>query len=230
MPKNPKQPDEIEKIKNQVIDHALDIIASEGYGNLSMRKLADRTGVSAKTLYNYFESKDEIYLLLINMGFTVLKSHISKAIHDVEDPVEKVRAVCKAYLRFGLNNPHYYNIMYNMALPKHDAFIGTSLEKLADKPFTKSERLRELAVGIIYDAFKARGDFPEEVAEIKMFHIWAALHGATSIYVFGTNFLDWIKTDEKALDAFVEECVRSLQCDHCIKSQSEQCQKKNGTF
>jgi AcrR family transcriptional regulator len=218
MPKMPKQPDEIEKIKNQVIDNALSIIASEGYENLSMRKLADRTGVSAKTLYNYFKSKDEIYLIMINMGFTVLKNQINNAIQNVEDPVDRVRAVCKSYLMFGLKNPHYYNIMYNMALPKYDAFIGTPLEKLADKPFKKSERLREQAVGIIHEVLRMIGSFPKEVAEIKMFHLWASLHGATSIYVFGNNFLDWIKTDEKALDAFVEECIRSLQCDHCIPS------------
>jgi AcrR family transcriptional regulator len=171
MPKMPKQPDEIEKIKNQVIDNALEIIASEGYENLSMRKLADRTGVSAKTLYNYFKSKDEIYLMMINMGFTVLKNQIKKAIQDFEDPVDRVRAACKSYLTFGLKNPHYYHIMYNMALPKYDAFIGTPLQKLADKPFKKSERLRELVVGIIHEVLRMKGSFPKEAAEIKMFHL-----------------------------------------------------------
>jgi AcrR family transcriptional regulator len=222
MPKMPRQPDEIESIKNQIVDHALSIIAAEGYENLSMRKLADRIGVSAKTLYNYFESKDEIYLHLINLGFTVLKNHMLNAIQGVEDPVDKARAICKAYLAFGLKNPHYYNIMYSMSLPKHDTFKGTPLEKLADIPFNKSERLRELAVGIIYDVLKIKGDFPKEAAEIKMLHIWAALHGLASIYVFGTSFLDWLKTDEKALDAFVEECIRSLQCDYCTNCLSDQ--------
>ena len=214
MPKMPKQPDEIEEIKTKVIDCALDFLAAEGYENLSMRKLADKIGVSAKTLYSYFQSKDEIYLHLIDIGFTVLRNHILNAIQDVEDPVQKARAVCKAYLSFGLKNPNYYNIMYNMSLPKYDVFKGTSLEKLADIPFNKSERLRELAVGIVYDALKTRGSFPKEVAEIKMFHIWASLHGATSIYVYGTSMLDWLKTDEMALDAFVEECIGSLYCDN----------------
>jgi AcrR family transcriptional regulator len=213
MPKIPKQPDEIEEIKTKIIDHALGILTAEGYENLSMRKLADKTGVSPKTLYNYFQNKDEIYLHLIDTGFTALKNHVFNAIQDVEDPVEKTRAVCKAYLTFGLKNPHYYNIMYNMSLPKHNAFIGTSLEKLADIPFNKSERLRDLAVGIIYDALKIKGDFPQKVAEIKMFHIWASLHGAVSIFVFGSSMLDWLDTDEMALDAFVEECIKSLYCD-----------------
>jgi AcrR family transcriptional regulator len=213
MPKIPKPSDEIEEIKAKIIEHALGILAAEGYEDLSMRKLADKIGVSPKTLYNYFKSKDEIYLHLIDTGFTALKNHIINAIEDVEDPLEKTRAVCKAYLTFGLKNPHYYNIMYNMSLPKYDAFIGTSLEKHAYIPFNKSERLRELAVGIIYDALKIKGDFPQKVAEIKMFHIWASLHGAVSIYVFGSSMLDWLDTDEMALDAFVEECIKSLYCD-----------------
>jgi AcrR family transcriptional regulator len=222
MPKIPKQPDEIEEIKTKIIDHALGILTAEGYESLSMRKLADKTGASPKTLYNYFKSKDEIYLHLIDTGFSALKNHILNAIKDVEDPVEKIRAVCKAYLTFGLKNPHYYNIMYNMSLPKHDAFIGTSLEKLADIPFNKSERLRELAVGIIYDALKIKGDFPQKVAEIKMFHIWASLHGAVSIYVFGSSMLNWLDTDEMALDAFVEECIKSLYCDCGTKPSVDQ--------
>ncbi len=211
MPKKPKEQVEIEEIKTKIIDCALDVLVAEGYESLSMRKLAAKVGLSAKTLYNYFQSKDEIYLHLIDTGFTILKNHILDAIKDVEDPVEKARAVCRAYLMFGLKNPNYYNVMYNMSLPKHDAFVGTSLEKLADIPFNKSERLRELAVGIIYDALKIKGGFPREVAELKMFHIWASLHGAASIYVFGSSMLDWLKTDEMALDAFIEECIRSLQ-------------------
>jgi hypothetical protein len=45
---------------------------------------------------------------------------------------------------------------------------------------------------------KAEGDFLQEDAETKVVRLWAALRGAACFYIYGTNFLYWIKTEKQA--------------------------------
>lgn len=44
----------------RIIDAAADEIVSTGLGNFSMQSLADRAGVSLRTVYNYFETRDTL--------------------------------------------------------------------------------------------------------------------------------------------------------------------------
>jgi AcrR family transcriptional regulator len=62
MPKAPRKPEEVEAERQRILAEALSIIAESGYEGLTMRRLGQRLGVAAKTIYNYFESKDEVYL------------------------------------------------------------------------------------------------------------------------------------------------------------------------
>jgi len=60
MPRTPRKPEEIEEEKQRILDEALNIIAESGYSGLTMRGLGQRLGMAAKTIYNYFQNKDEV--------------------------------------------------------------------------------------------------------------------------------------------------------------------------
>ncbi|MCK5680918.1 helix-turn-helix transcriptional regulator, partial [bacterium] len=62
MPKAPRTPEEVELVRQAILDAALKIIVEDGYKGFSMRKLGRSMGMTAKTVYNYFINKDEIYL------------------------------------------------------------------------------------------------------------------------------------------------------------------------
>lgn len=56
--------------KERVFECALNMADEEGLGALSMRKLADRLGVKAMSLYNHVANKDEIIDGLVEMVVT----------------------------------------------------------------------------------------------------------------------------------------------------------------
>ena len=72
MPRTARTPEEIDAVKADMLDQASALIAEGGYRGFSMRKLAKRLGIAAKTIYNYFHSKDEIYLEILTTGFQKL--------------------------------------------------------------------------------------------------------------------------------------------------------------
>lgn len=56
---------EIETIKQKILEQALYLMSCHGFDGFSMRKLGSRLGVSAKTIYNYYQNKDELYLAIL---------------------------------------------------------------------------------------------------------------------------------------------------------------------
>jgi AcrR family transcriptional regulator len=69
MPRTIEQYEEIrENRRRHIMDTALELIAKEGYQNVSISKIADRAGISKGLMYNYFESKEDLILSILNKG------------------------------------------------------------------------------------------------------------------------------------------------------------------
>ena len=54
----------------QIIDAAIDVFIRKGYRRTQMSDVARAAGVSQGSLYNYVESKDALFYLIIDRGFT----------------------------------------------------------------------------------------------------------------------------------------------------------------
>ena len=112
MPKKPRTEKEVNQVREEILGHALDIIQERGMQGLTMRRLASRLGVRAVTIYNYYESKDHLYLAILIKGFQMLYEQCVAAYNSETDPLAGFRAVTRAYLKFGIENANFYNIMF----------------------------------------------------------------------------------------------------------------------
>src|SRR6516165_7231733 len=54
----------------QIIDAAIDVFIRKGYRRTQMSDVARAAGVSQGSLYNYVESKDALFYLIVDRGFT----------------------------------------------------------------------------------------------------------------------------------------------------------------
>jgi AcrR family transcriptional regulator len=69
MPRTIEQYEQIrERRKKQIMDAALELIAKDGYQNVSISKIAQKARISKGLLYNYFESKEDLILSILNKG------------------------------------------------------------------------------------------------------------------------------------------------------------------
>lgn len=57
-----------ENRKNQILSISLDLFIQKGYFGTSTRAIAVQAGISSGLIFNYFESKDDIYETLIDIG------------------------------------------------------------------------------------------------------------------------------------------------------------------
>jgi AcrR family transcriptional regulator len=86
MPKIPAPPEVVSSIRENIIMEAAALINEVGYSDFSMRRLGSRLGVAAKTIYNYFTDKDELYLLIVTKGFEILFHRFQEAYSATDDP------------------------------------------------------------------------------------------------------------------------------------------------
>ena len=57
-----------ENRKEQIMQVALELFASEGYAHCSISKLAESAGISKGLMYNYFESKEQLLAAILDKG------------------------------------------------------------------------------------------------------------------------------------------------------------------
>ena len=190
MPRTPRKPEEIEAFRDEIMNRALDLIVRDGYNGFSMRKLASPLGITAKTIYNYFKNKDDIYLRLLTKGFEQLYTNFESATADCKDPLKRLAAAIRAYVHFGLENSNMYNLMFTWHVPKFNDYVGTPMEKLAQQELTTALRCADLFRDLIRSCVESSPPPDEDTISCELIQIWVQMHG----YVAGINntLLDYL--------------------------------------
>ena len=98
--------------REEILLAAKELFLEEGYEATTIRRIADRVGVSAPALYLYFHDKEAMMLALCDQTFGLLIERISEIEKTVGDPLERVRRFGDAYARFGLENPDEYRLVF----------------------------------------------------------------------------------------------------------------------
>ena len=206
MTKTPRDSREIEKIKESIISRAVDIINSEGFSHVTMRKIASKMNMSATNLYNYFSNKDEIYINILIRGFRLLYEKLKSVYDEKNEPLEKGKKFIMAYLSFGIENYNYYEIMFSPALPKYTDYVGTPLEALAGIEMDYSKKIIELSVSAVAAVLSRQSNSDPAETERRMIEIWSMLHGMISLY--NSRMIDYvIKKPVDTYETIVDDLI-----------------------
>lgn len=104
-------------VRRAILDAARELFVTEGYGNVSIRKIAERIEYSPAALYSYFESKDDIFFALADEGFTLLQetpaSHPDPASSSsAVTALDRLRGSLWRLYQFSCDHPQYFALMF----------------------------------------------------------------------------------------------------------------------
>jgi AcrR family transcriptional regulator len=170
---------ELKQIREKILESALDIIVIKGLDGLTMRNLAQKTGMTAPNLYNYFSNKDEIYIHIVICGFEMLYADLKAACDLHEDKTIRLRAMINAYMTFGINKPRYYDIMFTRPTPKYNDYIGTPLERISEIEYKISMDIVTLAIKTASDVMGPT--VGEALLTQRLVQIWSLMHGMITL-------------------------------------------------
>ena len=154
--------------RQRILASAVEVLATSGQGALTVRTVAQRSGMSTSGIYTWFGGKDGLLDAIFIDGFTRFRAALAEA--DVEaDPLTRLRRSGDLYWEWALANPTHYLLMF-VGVP------GT---------FTPSDAAvtaGEAALGDLVDRVLAVGVAPDDAPRVSH-HVWAVVHGYTSLEV-----------------------------------------------
>ena len=107
-----------------LIEAAARLIATEGAGALTLRRVADEVGTSTMAIYTHFGGMPELRRAVRREAAERLGERLT-SVGQSDDPVVDLAKVALAYYRNGIKNPHLYRVMFmEQPLDEADANIG----------------------------------------------------------------------------------------------------------
>lgn len=181
------------ELATRLVDEAGRILAAEGVGALSLRRLATSAGTSTMAVYTLFGDKQGLLAAMHREGFARLRAALEQAQTSSHDPLEALAAQGLAYRGTALANPHLYGLMFGTAAPGFTPDpAGAEIAEAAYRPLVDGVQ-RCLDAGVM------RGADAERVA----FFLWAVSHGMVSLEIAGHVDLDEQQRTDAYRDALI---------------------------
>lgn len=105
-----KQKEKLQRY-NAILDAAEKIMKANGVYNLNMDLVAKKTELAKGTLYLYFKSKEELLGALSIKSRILLLKQFQRATKAINNPIEKLKAICIASFDFYKKYPFYFELI-----------------------------------------------------------------------------------------------------------------------
>ena len=145
-------PDTLTPRAREIVDAARELLEEEGPDALSMRRIAERLGIRAPSIYKHLPDKQALENALISAGFEEQAKLFEAAVRRNDDAVT---AIARAYRRWARRHPHLYRLMTERPLDRDNLVPGAE----------------DRAGRVVYEAFGRDVDRARAA--------WAFAHGMT---------------------------------------------------
>jgi AcrR family transcriptional regulator len=122
-------PTELTPRAREIVGVALELLEEEGPDGLSMRRIAERVGIRAPSIYKHLPDKQALEAAIISVGFELMADTFERALSGSEDPL---RALAGAYRAFAEAHPHLYRLMTDRELKRE--LLAAGVEERASAP------------------------------------------------------------------------------------------------
>ncbi|MFZ5912474.1 MAG: TetR/AcrR family transcriptional regulator [Chloroflexota bacterium] len=163
-------------LKNALIKAGVEILADEGVGALSLRKVARQAGVSHAAPYSHFADKQALIAAISTEGFKQLYEQIKSVIEKYwQNPETLLIETAWAYVQFALSEPDRFKLMFSSVL-----------EKEKDYPeFVEISQENFLQLVNIVETCQQAGVLKSGASDVVAVSIWSTVHGFTSLLLEG---------------------------------------------
>lgn len=189
---------EVADFREKLCDAAARMFAERGQDGFTMRELASELGVSPMTPYRYFHDKDEILAAVRARIFVQFAVTLEQAYAVPGDAGDRAQSAGEAYVRFALENPASYKLMFDMSQPENGKY--PELSQAADR----ARKTMTRHIPSMIEAGMLEGD-PEIIGHV----FWVILHGVVTLQLAGK--LDPECDMRKILEAAFSAVGKGLQ-------------------
>jgi AcrR family transcriptional regulator len=162
-------------LRRALLEEAVRTIRDGGAAALTLRAVGARLGVSRTALYRHFSDKSALLNAVSEDGFRRLSEALRHSWESAGGGVAGFTAQGHAYVRFALDNPSHYRVMFGVwSSREHD----TALRAAGAHAF---QLLVDALAELQRDGIARRDEPPELMA----LYVWATVHGVAMLGIDG---------------------------------------------
>lgn len=155
------------RLAQELEDAALLLLERMPAADISLREVARAGGVSHNAPYHHFSDRMGLLRVLAERGMRELTGAVEQAVRADDSPVVQLLAAGSAYIRFSVDRPHVFNVVYDPAV----CIPGSPSETMAP--------LIDRLEGTLNDLATAAGLGEEALA------LWGLIHGLGTLAAAG---------------------------------------------
>ena len=165
-----------DRLREEILDATERLLIRTGDQEaVSIRAIAKAVGVTPPSIYLHFADKAELIFAVCAQHFVALDEAIETAAVGATDPVDELRLRGKAYVRFGVEHPEQYRILF-MSRPSSMPDAWTPETMLENAAFTHHLEAVQRAFPDVPDAY------------LVAIGLWVTVHGVVSLLISHPDF------------------------------------------
>ena len=196
----------MQKVKDErrraILEAARGLLLENGLDGVSIRQIADISGLGLGTIYSYFSGKTEIYATLSMEAFDLIHESLATAVSSVTLPPEKIRAIGKSLLEFSVKHKAYFDFL--------DYFVSSSRRIFPMQMKSRIDKHGEKILAPLHEAIEAGielGVFKRVDAKQYALIFLGMLHGITHLRKLQKTMLEGYRFDtlyNQAVDCMID--------------------------
>lgn len=188
-------------LREALLQAAIDSIREDGVDHLSLRALARAIGVSQTAPYRHFTDKNSLLAELAGQAFDEIAAATSACVMPQADCHNNMQAAGIAYLRYAINNPEKYRLMFGTAIERRDEY---------PQLMAAGQRAFGVLVQLIDEGIR-RGEFIQQPPLLLANICWSGIHGFASLWIDGIFHRRELPADfDTLLSCQIKATVRAI--------------------
>lgn len=165
-------------LRVSLIETATSMLKEAGVEGLSLRKLADRVGVSRTAPYHHFKDKNELLCAIAEQGFHHWHKQAEASAENTKlSEREKYRLFVFGYIEYAAENPELYDLMFGRTIWKQQA-ATQGLKDVAYPSFQNQVKMIKRC--------QQHGLMPSEADTLRLAQVtWGTMHGIARLLIDG---------------------------------------------
>ena len=185
-------------LRSTLVDAASNMLKEEGIEGLSLRKLADKVGVSRTAPYHHFKDKNELLCAIAEQGFSHWQQDATEIFKQIDlSPREKYRQFIQGYIAYAADNPELYDLMFGRTIWKQN----TATQSLRDVAYPSFNQQVNMTRQWQQQGLMPAGEDTLRLAQVT----WGTIHGIARLLI------DGIYADRSHIEEMCD-CAVNLFC------------------
>lgn len=193
MPRKKQSDEQVSAMRDRILDASVTLLDTLQPEQISIRKIAEKAGLSHMSIYTYFQDRDALVQALISRQEGQVRSRFEKILQSGEDEdlTQNLKKALQDYIEKAKSRPKLFRLLWILPFKKIDGPVGRKM--LLDNQFTT-------LVGLI-EKGQQRGLFRDKKPRVAAMTLISLINAPLFLFHLGRL------SDTKLRDAIINETL-----------------------